>query len=221
MQTLPGSAFTTAGSAAAAPSNLLLFICPGSKVLIEQPGLFQVYRHGVFGAPWGSAEPERPRALSGDAAAAPGADPGQEARDAITVPGLFIAPGPVRWKMLPKTVRQDLLLARARKPTLNGNPARALLLYPLIFAFQSQNCGTPLSRPQGCWEPPPHCGSRLCRVLQGSAPFCSILGGFFFPPALPVPGGCSVPSRCRSRGCCPVPGVGVSGGASTAVPRGG
>lgn len=51
MQTLPGSAFTTAGSAAGAPSNLLLFICPGSKVLIEQPGLFQVYWYspGVWG----------------------------------------------------------------------------------------------------------------------------------------------------------------------------
>lgn len=98
MQTLPGSAFTTAGSAAGAPSNLLLFICPGSKVLIEQPGLFQVYWHGGFGLPGGLLNRNGPVPC----AAAPRPDPGQEARDAITVPGLFIALGPVRWKMLPR-----------------------------------------------------------------------------------------------------------------------
>lgn len=31
-----GGAFTAAGSATGAPSNLLLFIFPGSKVLIDQ-----------------------------------------------------------------------------------------------------------------------------------------------------------------------------------------
>lgn len=49
----PGSAFATAGSAARAPTNLLLFIFPGSKVLTEQPELFScllAQGGGGFGA---------------------------------------------------------------------------------------------------------------------------------------------------------------------------
>lgn len=117
MRTLPGSAFTTAGSAAGAPSSLLLFICPGSKVLIEQPGLIQVYWHGGLGLPGGLRSRNGP-------VAAPGPDPGREARDAITVPALFIALGPVRWKMLPRPSVRTCSLRGARKPP----PAPALLL---------------------------------------------------------------------------------------------
>lgn len=183
MQTLPSSAFTTA---AGAPSNLLLFICPGSKVLIEQPGLFQP-GHGGFGAPWGSAEPERPRALRGDAAAAPRPDPGQEARDAITVPGLFIALGPVRWKMLPRPLGRICSLRGARKPTPTHCPA------PL-------SCHFFLSVPK-LWDPSapaaglPGTPSPLqLRALQGAGtprscgPFLQHFGGSPFPPVLPIPG---------------------------------
>lgn len=73
MQTLPGSASTTAGSAAGAPSSLLLFICPGSKVLIEQPGLLQVHWHGGFGLPGGLLSRNGPVPC----AAAPRPDPGR------------------------------------------------------------------------------------------------------------------------------------------------
>lgn len=101
----PGSAFATTGSAASAPTNLLLFIFPGSKVLTEQPELFSCLLAqggdlGHVGSPWGSAEPGQPRAVMPATARRPEA--GREMCYAITVLGVFIALGSACWKMLPR-----------------------------------------------------------------------------------------------------------------------
>lgn len=180
MRTSPGSTFPTAGSAAGAASNLRLFIFPGSKVLSAQPGLFSRLwaRAGGAGAcrgSPGSAEPRPPRALCGRAGV------GEETRYAITVPGVFIALGPARWKMLP------------RPPSRAGCSLPPLGSSPFLFLLSPQNVGPLCTRRWGAGTPPTHTPPVDPAAPGGpAAPFCSGLGGCSFPPALSVPGGCSV-----------------------------
>lgn len=184
---------------------------PGSKVQIEQPVLFWLSARGGSGGPWGSAEPGWPCATCGGAGDT-GTGAGQEPGYAITVPGVFIALGPVRWKMFPRPPSKNLLRVGGGVETSTPSQLRSSLL---VFLRSVPKMWDPSGPGPGVLGPPrlPR-SSWLCRVLGPpraahgpTAPFCRTRGAALSPPYPPVTIGRSVPARWP---CCPP--VGVTGG---------
>lgn len=109
--------------------------------------------------------------------------------------GIIYSSWPRALENAAQTIRQNLLLARATET----HPQPLLCSSSLSFLPFSPKMMGPFASAAGLLGTP--CPVQLT-ALRGhpgpAAPFCSI-GGLPLPPALSVPGGCSVPSRWPSR----------------------
>lgn len=107
--------------------------------------------------------------------------------------GIIYSSWPRALENAAQTIRQNLLLARATET----HPQPLLCSSSLSFLpFSPKIMGPFASGPQGCWEPPPRCSSRLCRDTPVLRPLPAALVGSPFPQPCLSPEG----ARCHRGG---------------------